>query len=808
MIRLTLLVIALFFTLCQPVQAFSKKEINAKRVKQNPQIDGILNDAIWKDIPVANNFVQMDPDNGTPSNFKTEAKFAYTDNSLIVGVMMYDDKPDEILKELSKRDNLNNSDFVLLLIDPFNTGLDAFEFILTPMGVQIDAKVVKNREDNNWDGVWKSGTHIGKEGWSAEFEIPYSALRFPKKDVQEWGVNIIRNVQRVREKVSWNFIDKEESGWVNQSGTLKGIKNIQPPTRLSISPYFSVYVDKSSDKSSFESNYRGGLDLRYGINESFTLDMMLIPDFGQVQSDDQILNLSPDETKFDEKRQFFTEATELFNRGGIFYSKRIGGTPKYKSDVEDDLGLNEIIVENPVEAKILNSTKISGRTSKGLGIGFLNSMIRNTYAEIKDTISGSKRKFKTQAFANYNMLVFDQSLKNESYVSLFNTNVTVPNDDYLANVSGTEFLFKDQSRTYQFKGKALFSQRYETGEDSQIGHHHELSFGKINGKFNWSFSNEMISEDYNPNDLGFLNRNNIIKNNIRLGYHIYKPKGILLAQHNNVTISHETQFDPARYSRFSVYYNTRFKFKSYDFIGIHGNVRPSHQYDFFEPRVAGMKLRKGSSAYIGMWYSSDYRKVFALDLRSGYGKRFSTDNLQNFVLSVEPRYRFSDKFTMRYKIKWNRQLNDMGYVNDEEIDGKTKVYIGTRNTAYLENRITSNYIFNNKMSLSFRARHYWAKAEYLKYGVLLDNGRLADTDYSDNHDVNFNTFNIDMVYSWRFAPGSELALVWKNSISKSDDVIAHRFVNNLKSTFDSTRFNSLSVKLLYYIDYMSLRKNS
>lgn len=808
MIRLTLLAIALFFTLCPPAQAFSKKEINAKRVKKNPQIDGILNDAIWKDIPVANNFVQMDPDNGTPSNFKTEAKFVYTDNSLIVGVMMYDDKPDEILKELSKRDNLNNSDFILLLIDPFNTGLDAFEFILTPMGVQIDAKVVKNREDNNWDGVWKSGAHIGKNGWSAEFEIPYSALRFPKKDVQEWGVNIIRNIQRVREKVSWNFIDKEESGWVNQSGTLKGIKNIQPPTRLSISPYLSVYVDKSSDQSSFESNYRGGLDLRYGINESFTLDMMLIPDFGQVQSDDQILNLSPDETKFDEKRQFFTEATELFNRGGIFYSKRIGGTPKNKNDVEDDLGLDEIIVENPIEAKILNSTKISGRTSKGLGIGFLNSMIRNTYAEIKDTISGSKRKFKTQAFANYNMLVFDQSLKNESYISLFNTNVTVPNDDYLANVSGTEFLLKDRSRTYQFKGKALLSQRFEKGEDSQIGHHHQLSFGKINGKLNWSFSNEMISENYNPNDLGFLNRNNIIRNNIRLGYHVYKPKGVLLAQHNNVTISHETQFDPARYSRFSVYYNTRFKFKSYNSVGLHGNVGPSHQYDFFEPRVDGMKLRKGSSAYAGMWYSSDYRKEFALDLRAGYGKRFSTDDLQNFVFSVEPRYRFSDKFTMRYKIKWNRQLNDMGYVNDEEIDGITNVYIGTRNTAYLENRITSNYIFNNKMSLSFRARHYWAKAEYLKYGLLLDNGRLADTDYSDNHDVNFNSFNIDMVYSWRFAPGSELALVWKNSISKSDDVIAHRFVNNLKSTFDSTRFNSLSVKLLYYIDYISLRKKS
>ncbi len=806
MTRLTLLLIALSLCLCLPAQAFLKKEIQAKRVKQNPKIDGVLDDAIWKNIPVADDFIQLDPDNGTPSNYRTEAKFIYTDNSLIVGVMMYDDQPDKILKELSKRDHINNSDFILLLIDPFNTGLDAFEFIVTPMGVQIDAKVVKNREDNNWDAVWRSGAHIGKNGWSAEFEIPYSALRFPKKDVQEWGINIIRNIQRDKEKVSWNFIDKEEAGWVNQSGILKGIENIKPPTRLSFSPYFSVYVDKSSDKSSFETNYRGGLDLKYGINESFTLDMMLIPDFGQVQSDDQILNLSPYETKFNEKRQFFTEATELFNRGGIFYSKRIGASPKYRYDVEEELEENEIIYENPVEAKILNSTKISGRTSKGLGVGFLNSMIRNTYAEIKDTITGSKRKFKTQAFANYNMLVFDQSLKNESYVSLFNTNVTVPSEDYIANVTGTEFLMKDRSRTYQVKGKAIMSRRYEKNEDDQIGQHHRVSFEKISGKFNWSFFNEMISHNYNPNDMGFLNRNNIIRNNFRLGYHIYKPTGILLAQHNNMTISHETQYKPARFSRFTIYYNSRFKFTSYNSVGIYGNIHPLHQYDFHEPRVDGMKLRKGSSAFIGLWFSSDYRKEFAFDIEGEYGKRFSTDDLIVFSLSLSPRYRFNDRFTMRYRMKWNRQLDDMGYVNDEEINGLSNVYIGRRNTAYLENRMTANYIFNNKMSLSFRARHYWAKAEYKSFGKLMDNGRLQATSYNDNHDINFNTFNIDMVYSWRFAPGSELALVWKNAIVDSDDQVAHRFINNLKNTFDATRLNSISVKLLYYIDYMSLKK--
>ncbi|MRT94089.1 DUF5916 domain-containing protein [Ancylomarina sp. 16SWW S1-10-2] len=806
MIKLTLLVIALFCCFCQPVQAFSKKKIKAKRVTHHPQIDGILNEDIWKYIPVAGNFVQMDPNNGMPSNYRTEAKFIYTDNSLIVGVMMYDDEPEKILKQLSKRDDLNNSDYALLLIDPFNNGLDAFEFIVTPMGVQIDAKVIKGSEDTNWDGVWKSGAYIGLEGWSVEFEIPYSALRFPQKDVQEWGLNIIRNIQRKKEKVSWNFIDKEESGWVSQSGILKGINNIKPPTRLSFSPYFSVYVDKSSDNSSFETNYRGGLDLKYGLNESFTLDMMLIPDFGQVQSDDQVLNLSPYETKFSEKRQYFTEATELFNRGGVFYSKRIGATPKYRYDVEDNLEENEMIQENPAESKIINSTKISGRTSSGLGIGFLNSMIRNTYAKIKDTISGSKRKFKTQAFANYNMFVLDQSLKNESYISLINTNVTVPKDDFIANVSGTEFLLKGKTRKYQLSGKALLSQRYEKGEHDEIGHHHRFSFEKISGKFNWNFSNEMISDEYDPNDFGYLSSNNIIKNKLKLGYHIYKPQGIFLAQHNSLTITHETQYSPARFSRFTIYYNSSIKLKSYNSLGIYGNVRPTHNYDFYEPRVEGMKLRKESSAYMSLWFSTDYRKEFALDLEAKYGARFSTDDLREFALIVKPRYRFNDKFTMEYRMKWNRQLNDIGYVSDEVIDDITNVYIGYRNTTYVESRLSSSYIFNNKMSLSFRARHYWAKAEYKNFGVLMDNGRLASTDYSDNHDINFNTFNIDVVYSWRFAPGSELAMVWKNSISDYNDVVAHSFVKNFKDTFDATQFNSLSVKLLYYIDYMSLKK--
>jgi hypothetical protein len=783
-----------------------KKEIMAIRVSKKPLIDGILDDSVWKGVPIATNFVQHEPDNGQPSNYRTEAKFIYTDNALIVGVMMYDSDPKGIFSELSKRDEINNSDFILLLIDPFNNGLDAFEFALTSAGVQWDAKVVNNREDSSWDGVWKGATKVNGIGWSAEFEIPYSALRFPSKDVQVWGMNVIRNVQKVREKVTWNFIDKEEDGWINQSGILRGIENVQPPVRLSFTPYFSTYYDKYSDESKGEFNYRGGMDLKYGINESYTLDMMLIPDFGQVQSDDEILNLSPFETKFDEKRQFFTEATELFNRGNIFYSRRIGGRPINMGDADDDLKDGEEVIENPVESKIINATKISGRNTKGLGIGVLNAMTKNTYAIIKDTVTNESRKFKTQPFTNYNMLVLDQSLKNESYVSLFNTNKYVPEIDYMANVAGVEFVLKNAERTYRLEGKGIFSKRVIESESNQKGHYHELEYGKISGKFNWNFYHRMISDDYNPNDMGFLNRNNQINNDLNFHYENYDPKGSILERRYVLRFRHETRYEPRRFARFTIFYNARVKFKNHTTIGMYGNFRPLHQYDYNEPRVDGMKLRKGSSAFAGMWISSDYRKAFAIDIRGDYGKRLSTDNLKTFSLEIEPRYRFSDRFTLNYKLEWDRQLNELGYVDDEENNGSTTVFIGERNTSYLENRLSANFIFNNTSSLSFRARHYWAKAEYENFYTLLNNGRVANSDYDENNDINFNSFNIDMVYSWRFAPGSELAVVWKNSIFDNDEQVAHRFVNNLKNTFDATQLNSLSLKVIYYIDYMSLKR--
>ncbi len=225
--------------------------------------------------------------------------------------------------------------FIGIIIDPYQEGLNGLEFFVTASGVQGEAKSYPqgggSSEDFAWDAVWVSEVTITENGWVAELKIPYSAIRFPNEKEQTWGINFVREVKRNRDKSAWNPIDPEIQGFINQSGILKGINDIEAPLRLSVSPYVSayydVYSDFENDITSHSTSFNGGADLKVGLNDAFTLDMTLIPDFGQVQSDNQILNLTPFETYFVEQRQFFTEGTELFNKGDLFYSRRVGSTP-------------------------------------------------------------------------------------------------------------------------------------------------------------------------------------------------------------------------------------------------------------------------------------------------------------------------------------------------------------------------------------------------------------------------------------------------------------------------------------------------
>ncbi|MGZ3752567.1 MAG: DUF5916 domain-containing protein, partial [Mucilaginibacter sp.] len=338
------------------------KKLVAVKTNTPPKIDGILDDDIWKNVPVATDFVELLPVAGLheKNEDRTEIKIIYDNTAIYIAARMYEKDPGKIARELTTRDSVANDDFLGILIDTYHDGLNGSGFFVTAAGAQYDAKYSPGpngvNEDATWNAVWESKVNVDNQGWTAEFKIPYSALRFARKDVQTWGLNIIRKRRTENKQLYWNELDPKKNGLMNQAGDLNGIENISPPMRLAFYPYFSTYVNhypyNTTGLRNTTTSFNGGMDVKYGINESFTLDMTLIPDFGQVQSDNQILNLTPFEVKYKENRPFFTEGTELFNKGNLFYSRRVGGQPINYLAAYADLKPGETLEKNPTEAKL------------------------------------------------------------------------------------------------------------------------------------------------------------------------------------------------------------------------------------------------------------------------------------------------------------------------------------------------------------------------------------------------------------------------------------------------------------------------
>ena len=438
------------------------KTITAIRIQSPPKIDGVLDDEVWKNAPVATDFIQDEPDYNKPPTQRTEVKVLYDDNAIYIGAFLYDNCSDSILCELGSRDEERlNADNFMVGFDTYNKLIDAYIFGTTASGVQMDSRF----QDETYDAVWHSHVTINEKGWCAEFKIPYSALRFPDVKEQNWRIEFQRNMRRRREASRWTLIPKDAPNVVNYFGMLKGVTDIKTPLRLSIIPYLSGYAENAPEYNADGTHsyansfsYNAGADVKYGMNESFTLDMTLLPDFSQVQSDNKVKNLSYREITYDENRPFFKEGTELFNKSNLFYSRRIGKTPALFYDVPYLLNPGDVILKNPSQAKLLNATKISGRNKNGLGIGVFNAVTDNMYAAVKDSL-GNKREMLTEPLSNYNIVVFDQQLKNSSSVYFINTNVIRSKKWDDANVSGTGFELYDKKNIVKFSGDGRSEER-------------------------------------------------------------------------------------------------------------------------------------------------------------------------------------------------------------------------------------------------------------------------------------------------------------------------------------------------------------
>jgi len=552
------------------------------------------------------------------------------------------------------------------------------------------------------------------------------------------------------------------------------------------------------------------MDLKLGINESHTLDVTLLPDFSQVQSDNLIKNLTAYETSYNENRSFFQEAVDLFQKGNLFYSRRIGRIPLAYYYVPDQLKEGESIRKNPFQAKLLNAVKFSGRNKKGFAIGIFNAITDNTYATIEDSL-GNTRKFLTDPMTNYNIVVIDQVLKNNSSLYIINTNVNRAKEYNNANVTGGGLTLNNRKNTLRLSLSGAISQIFEGGGGGKgkhlkdLGKKYSAGFGKMSGRFQYWFSRSLMDDKFNSNDMGYLAYNNEVEHFGRLYYGFFQPVGIFRELFPRLEIDHKTNFATGKTTDFSISTNTWGTLMNYLSIWLWASHDLQRGYDYYEPRYSGRYYIKPrySDAEIGI--SSDYRKPLAIDMSVGYIGA-GTESFSMWMYTFQPIIRVNDHLGMNYKLRYYHSKRDIGYASTDYSAVPT-VYFGRRDVDELENSVNARYLFRNNLSLNLRLRHYWSWGEYDKYYQLRENGGLTGVDNPGiMADFNFNAFNVDLVFSWEFSPGSKAEIVWKNSILNEEAVVVHDLAENLRNTWDTPQMNSLTFKLLYYLDYHYLNK--
>ncbi|TBM99776.1 protein with DOMON-like ligand-binding domain protein [Hyunsoonleella flava] len=800
-----IIILSILFCFFSSIPAQNKKIYQITRTETPPIIDGKLDDAVWQKAEIATGFVEYRPDIGNipPKNERTEVKMSYDNKAIYVAAYLYDD-PNLIMRQFNVRDNFGQADFFELVLNPNNDGINDVKFLVFSSGNQADALTSSGDNDFSWNAVWDSAVKLKDDGWVVEMKIPYRTLRFSNKNIQTWGLQFQRQYRRRRAQYAWNPIDVTVGNSSQYHGELRGLKGIQPPTRLIFYPFTTGLLNTIDGNT--DTNFTVGLDVKYGITENFTLDATLIPDFSQAGFDNLELNLGPFELTFSEQRQFFTEGVDLFNKGNLFFSRRVGSAPSGNASLNE----NEIVVNDPNTVKVLNAVKVSGRTKKGLGIGVFNAFTERTTASLRDTISGETRDEVVEPFSNYNIVVVDKQFNQNSSVSFINTNVSRSGRFRDANVTGLLADITNKRNTYNVEGQLKMSHLTNSDGSTTTGYSTYASVEKTHGNFRYGVEHEYTDTNYDINDIGLLLRNNFNNINIDVSYRIFEPTKRLNNYRINSWLNLRRLASPSVYTGGNTGIRYRATTKSLHGFGGLVNFNFGKQFDYFEPRQENKFFIFENRLYAEAFISSNYNNVFAIDAEIRGRRFFETGrDSRDFGFSIEPRVRFTDKFLVTYSFERDKRKNDRGYAtkfNDESI-------FGERDRTTITNRITGRYNFNPLNALSLTFRHYWSNVKYDEpLFTLLDNGRLTQergiiiSDLDNDPNINFSTWNLDLNYSWQFAPGSFLTALYRNQLFNANDASELGFSDTLNNLFEQPIQHTFSLRIQYFIDYNYLKK--
>ena len=793
-----------------------RKEIEVKRFQTPPVIDGKLNDLHWLNSNPAKNFERWMPNNGSKEKkgYENLVYMGYDDNNIyIAGILK---NPNTIPIELSQRDNIwdVNAETFFVSINTYDDNINYQGFQVTSAGTQGDMYTSVEMSPTDWDfdTVFESKVSINDNNWTLEMKIPFSALRFPSKNIQNWGINFGRKIVESGEVYTWNFVDQINSVYAESMGLVKGIEGVTPPIRLFFYPYAQTSVDFKNGNNPLNA-YSAGMDLKYGINNSFTLDATLIPDFGQVAFDEKELNLSPFEQKFDENRAFFTEGSQLFKKadtggfrgGNFFYSRRIGDD--ISLNLEEVIDDNEEIINYDTKAKLINSIKLTGTTDSGLSIGIINSITDKAYANIRNINSKEIIKKLIAPLTNYNVLSLSQTALNEySTFSFLNTNVNRGSDFINSNNSALVINLFDNKRKFNFNASVFQSNSKSFSEIK--GFRGGISLSELTGSLRFDIGWNGVDSNYYQNDLGYYNLRNDQRLWTRIKYMTFEPSKLFEKIEGYLWMSERSRFFPkilksrgARIGIEVISLNLEQIKASFDYTSKYKDFEETRKEDFFIYQPAEYELEFS--------YRSDTRKklVYGSGIEHSYGvnEQFNEDSSETEI-EFYSGYRLSNQFKVELGISNGISKNEIGYVFDENDD----IYFGNRKVKFTENNISLNYNFDSYKSLSLKLRQFWSSALYKDdfFKLKSDGNRsVSDKNTSDyDPNTNFNLWNLDLSYDWEFAPGSKITFLYRNNIFNEDNLSGISYYKSTKELFEKPINHQLSLRINYFIDFNLLKK--
>lgn len=776
-------------------------------------VDGFLSEAIWAKAPSVGAFIEFDPKEGAAPSESTFVRVLYDDASLYIGAFMADSEPSKIVGALARRDELPESDWFAVAIDSYHDHKTAFLFLVNASGVQVDG-LFSNDEGNpdlSWDAVWVVQVKRLPAGWSAEFRIPYSALRFytPKNDGGDssytWGISFVRYISRHREMDIWPRLRKSESGFVSRFGHLLGLKEISPPLRFEALPYVLSSAEFQQPSQACPSGRlltgNLGLDLKYGLTSNMTLDATMNPDFGQVEADPSVLNLSTYETFYPEKRPFFIEGMQIFNfRVGtmsdgasslLFYSRRIGKPPTKSVDVPEE---GELILY-PASTTILGAVKVTGKTANGLALGVLDALTQAEYATVADSL-GRRFQELVAPLANYGVLRVQQDILKNSTLGMMLTSAAwrglAP-----AHAGGIDWNFRFADNTYSFNGQ-ISGSRTTNGERTE-GWSTNMRFGKDGGK-HWigSLNYEFFSRHYNINDLGFVRRPDYHSGILWIQYKEDEPGLWYQSYRLNFNMWTSFNLDGINLSKGT---NINFNSMLGNFWSIGAGIGYNlSAYDDRESRGQGL-YREPASIRQWLYVSTDSRKPIQFSLQGFHradmwgGETFNAGLSALIKPSPSIQIELGTNFSRGY-----RQVAWADNVADPNDPNSTISVFARRSTETFDMTLRGSLTFTRTLSFQIYSQVFCAKGHYEDFMQLVDPDELRPYPYDGNRDFNIQALHLNAVLRWEYLPGSALYVVWTQARNGSEGSFWTPFIENVHSVFRVPADNILMVKASYWLN--------